>query len=173
MSLPEDFLKAGSPAQQQAIAGIAFGHAFEKHGHELPADSEREFGASAYHDLNNADQVLEFSQDGGPALLFSNHSSGMVGWINTSNPEKSTYFRPEFGIDDYVEEKIIFENLTRDLTLEVPSINEKIPMENFSDHNLTDELDIDPRHETDSTRESIEVDGIGFELDSADDEHER
>lgn len=77
-------------------------HAFEKHGQDVPGADRRDFGASAMRDLNTADRVYEFDQEGGKGLLFSNTESGMVGWVNTADPEKSTYFAPEDGVENYI-----------------------------------------------------------------------
>lgn len=106
MANSSHFLHPGSAAQRQAVQGIANGHAFGKHGKDVPGADQREFGAAAMRDLNSADHVYEFEQDGGTNLLFTNEGTGMVGWINTTEPERSTYFEPKDGVEDYVANKV-------------------------------------------------------------------
>jgi hypothetical protein len=57
-------------------------------------------------DLNTATTVHEFEQSGQNGILFGNTASGMVGWINTSEPGKSTYFSPGNGVAAYIERQI-------------------------------------------------------------------
>jgi hypothetical protein len=83
------------------------GHAFEKHGQDMPDASEREFAASAMKDLNSADHTYLLDQKSGSNILFGNSSSGMVGYINTADPGLSTYFRPEGkSVEEYISSKI-------------------------------------------------------------------
>ena len=104
-----DYLTPGSDAQFAAIEGI-MNHGYEKHGGDIPGASREEFGNAAMSDLNSADHVYEVpSKNGAISLLFTNSEAQMVGYINTSNPNYSTYFQPDRDVDEYaatqVEEK--------------------------------------------------------------------
>lgn len=123
LSAPTDTLYAGSAAQRAAIQGIV-GHAYSEHAKDLPGASPRDFGAAAMRDLNTADHVYEFNQPDGPGLLFTNSESGMVGWINTAAPEKSTYFAPDDGIDEYFAHVESVKDLAREISpQEISEIN--------------------------------------------------
>lgn len=103
-----DFLQAGSSAQRAAVQGIMDGHAYEKHGDDLPGSSPRDFASSAMRDINTADHTYTLTQAGGENVLFGNSSTGMVGFLNTAQPDKSTYFRPDgqTPVEEYINEKI-------------------------------------------------------------------
>lgn len=71
-------------------------------------------------DLNSADHVYVLDQPTGQAVLFGNEESGRVGYVNTSEPGKSTYFEPhDKTVAQFVQDKI--GTIDQALVREVPS----------------------------------------------------
>ena len=75
-------------------------------------------------------------KNGTISLLFTNSETQMVGYINTSNPNYSTYFQPDRDVDEYaatqVEEKgadEIYEDIVKgfrgEVVLEDPQTEEQ------------------------------------------------
>lgn len=99
----EEFLIPGSDAQFEAIRGIEEGHASIKHSADLPGSDREEFAMAAMYNLNNADIVREYPNGDRPGWMFANTDWQSVGWINTENPEESTFFLPNKGVESYLE----------------------------------------------------------------------
>ena len=65
--------------------------------------SRDQYAAKAKDDLNRqADRAIAFRQGTGEHAVFGNAKSGMAGWINTTNPARSTYFKPDLGVSKYL-----------------------------------------------------------------------
>lgn len=110
----DDYLTPGSDAQLAAIEGI-MNHAYAKHGDDIPWASREEFGNAAMSDLNSADYVYEVpNNDGTMALFFANSETGMVGWINPADLNKSTYYYPDTEIDECIAKQMDYKGFDKD-----------------------------------------------------------
>lgn len=90
---PEETLVPG-PALEKVVQGIQ-GHGYARHSHHLPGLSAQQFAKQARRDILSADKATAFRQGAREHVLFGNTKTGMSGWLNTTDPTHSTYFKPK------------------------------------------------------------------------------
>ncbi len=89
---PEEAFVPGT-ALNHIEKGLA-AHAALRHPKDLKGRSPAEYAAAGRRDILSADRAIAVRQGRGEHALFVNSKTGMSGWINTTNPSRSTYFRP-------------------------------------------------------------------------------
>jgi hypothetical protein len=78
-------------------------HGYDGHAVDVGAENRLKFAQAAKADLDTADQAVAFRQGKSENVLFGNSRTGMVGWLNTSVPNRSTYFHPNVGVARYMD----------------------------------------------------------------------
>ncbi len=129
MTNPERFLVPG-PDQDLVLDGIIKGHSYAKHVDEFGGPdrvSPTDFRAIAERSIGSANTAYAVTQGTAENVVWGSTAEGTAGWINTSNPYKSTLFKPPDGPDDFlrVHKEGQPEHLLRELDL--PTIRQEDP----------------------------------------------
>lgn len=100
---PTEAFRPG-PSQDRVLKGFA-SHGYDRHPRERAGLTRSQYAERGRRELIAAHRAVAFKQGKSENVVFGNPKTGMVGWINSANPERSTLFRPELGVDRYIAQR--------------------------------------------------------------------
>jgi hypothetical protein len=102
------YLRDG-PDQQRLLAAMAAGHARYKHGGELGSPEPSIYKARVRAHLESAPiAAVTFDPKGQRSYLLADAGRNQVAWIAPHKEQRSTFFQPRRGVDEYVRRQRAF-----------------------------------------------------------------